>query len=525
MGSDQQLTAIQLAIDPVGTARLLATVRDAVLSGSPAPATPREVVSESWQRCLSAGVDPDRQHPAISFDMKSVCEIRAGHPLAQVLPLLRSTLVGVADEALHVMVITDATGHVLWMDGQSDVRRLAERIQFVEGVRWTEDSVGTNAIGTAIAVDRPVQIYAWEHFASDQHVWTCAAAPIHDPETGAMLGVVDLSGPAQAIHPATAALVDAAARLAEAHLRIRMTTRDEQVRQRNMVHLERLGSVPGALLTTSGRVLATSAADWVQGRLDVPADGGECLLPNGETAIAEPVPDGFLLRPKDVSTSPRRSRRKLVLSFLGTGQPTAQADGRARPLTLRHAELVAALALHPNGLTGEQLALHVYGETGNPVTVRAEMHRLRAVLGEFVDTKPYRLRADVEADFLHVRRLLAAGRLEEAVRRYQGELLPASDAPAVREERQELTAVVRRAVIDRGDVPELLHWTDLDEGREDLEALTRLLARLAPTDPRRDAAAVRHERLRLQAARDAEDIRRRRARPALPPAGRPPRRS
>src|ERR1041385_1534538 len=103
MSPDQLSVATRLDLDPVSSARVLATVREAVLSGAPAPVPARDVVTASWRRCLDAGVDPDRQHPTIVFEERSVDEFRADHPLAQVLPLLRATLVGVADEAMHVM--------------------------------------------------------------------------------------------------------------------------------------------------------------------------------------------------------------------------------------------------------------------------------------------------------------------------------------------------------------------------------------------------------------------------------------
>ncbi|MER7499679.1 GAF domain-containing protein [Nonomuraea pusilla] len=520
MDSGQQLSTTQIATDTAGLAPLLAEVRHAVLSGDSAPAAPRPVVSDSWLRCRRAGLDPDRQQSLSPVDPKTVVELREAHPLAQVLPLLRSTLLCVAAESLHVMVVTDAEGRVLWMDGQRDVRRLADRFQFVEGVRWTEDTVGTNAIGTALAIGGPVQIYASEHYASGQHVWTCAAAPIHDPETDAVLGVVDVSGPFQTIHPATSSLVTAAAMLAEEHLRIRVLARDEGLRRRNMPHLDRLGGAPGALLSRSGRVLATSPAGWIEGRLTVPDEGGECLLPSGDVALAEPVPGGFLLRPAQPGRLTAGARPTVRLAFLGEGQPTAVISGRSRPLTLRHAELLTMLALYPRGLTADQLAAHLYGDAGNPVTVRAEMHRLRGLLGGLVEAKPYRLAADVEADFVTARRLVDRGRVREVMAGYPGALLPMSDAPAVRAEREELTAAVRRAVIDRGDAAALLRWTGLKDGREDMEALSRLLSLLPPADPRRASLIARHDRLSAQAEHEARLLRLRRAQAgprAVPP--------
>ena len=105
-----------------------------------------------------------------------------------------------------------------------------------------------------------------------------------------------------------------------------------------------------------------------------------------------------------------------MLRLLGDQQPHAFLDGRRIPLSLRHAELLALMALHPSGLTCEQSSFHLYGDEGNPVTVRAEIHRLRAQLGDVVRAKPYRLDCDVDADFLTVRRLLGSGNATAAVR-------------------------------------------------------------------------------------------------------------
>lgn len=69
-----------------------------------------------------------------------------------------------------------------------------------------------------MAEDSPVQIFSAEHFVRTHHVWTCTACPVHDPRTGELLGVVDVSGPAETVHPTTVALVGTAVKLAEASL-------------------------------------------------------------------------------------------------------------------------------------------------------------------------------------------------------------------------------------------------------------------------------------------------------------------
>jgi hypothetical protein len=171
-------------------------------------------------------------------------------------------------------------------------------------------------------------------------------------------------------------------------------------------------------------------------------------------------------------------------------------DGRELPLTLRRAELLTLLTLAPAGLTAEQLALALYGEDGNPVTARAEIHRLRTQLGErAMRTKPYRLRAEVEADFLTARAALRTGDLRAALAAGQAPLLPRSEAPAIRAERDELVAALRQAVLDRGDVDALWDYSQREPGRDDLAVFERLAAELPVQDPRQPVAEAREAAL------------------------------
>ncbi|MCA1185624.1 MULTISPECIES: helix-turn-helix domain-containing protein [unclassified Saccharopolyspora] len=491
--------------DPMERARLLRRVHSAVLAGERAPHAPRPVVFESWRRSLAASVDPDRVEPPMSFDVDRLAEIRAAHPIAACVPLLRRTLLDAADGTTHIMVITDAEGNILWREGHPNVCRAADRVRLSEGTTWSETSMGTNAMGTTLATGRPVQIHSAEHLVRRYHSWTCAASPVHDPETGRILGSIDISGPLHTMHPALAALVAAATTLVESTLREWMARRDERLRERNMGALRALRGEPGALLSATGRVVAAEPGDLaLPERVELDRPEGALLL-GGREARIEPLDDGYLLRaPRAAATGARSSTAAgrdgqlpptLRLRFL-TSRPTAELRGREVSLSPRRAELLAVLALSPDGLNAEQLALALHGEQGNPVTVRAEIHRLRTQLGhDVVQTKPYRIAAEVDADFLQLRAALRAGRLDPALELHRGALLPSSEAPAVREEREDLLAGLRGAVLSARD-PELL-WRLADgaAGRDDIEVHEALLVVLPAQDWRRPTVAARLHRL------------------------------
>ncbi|WP_433352750.1 GAF domain-containing protein [Microtetraspora malaysiensis] len=483
-------TTMDVASDPAAQFSVLQQVREAMLSGDRPRVAPRSVILDSWRRSLAARVDPEHFRPPVVYKPEDVPDVRSAHPLRDVLPLLRELLVSIADQSSYVMIVTDAAGTILWREGPAGLCRIADPVGLCEGTGWAEGAIGTNAMGTALAVDAPVQIYSAEHLVRTYHPWTCAAAPVHDPDSGRTLGVIDISGLLHELHPAVVTLVSASARLAESHLRRQMEMRDERLRVKHLPRLIGLRGEPGALVTATGRVIAAEpfGGPWPE-RLAIRPGSDRVLLADGREALVEPLPEGYLIRlPR---TTPASRRPVLSLSFLGD-RPVAVLDGRELPLTLRHAELLALLALRPAGLTAEQLALQLYGDDGNPTTVRAEIHRLRAQLGEAAMTaKPYRLRAEVEADFLTVRDALRSGDIRAAVAAAHAPLLARSEAPAIRAERDQLVTALRSAVLDTQDHEALWTFGQSEPGSEDIEVFERLVAESPARDPRQAVAAAR----------------------------------
>jgi hypothetical protein len=205
---------------------------------------------------------------------------------------------------------------------------------------------------------------------------------------------------------------------------VRLAIADEQLRVRNMGHLTSLRGRPGALLTPTGRVLAGEPYGVWPARVALTPGSERVRLDDGREMVVEPLAEGYLVHApsRAASASPRRA---LSLRFLGDS-PSVLLDGTPIPVTLRPAELLAALALHPDGLTAERLAMLLYGDDGNPTTVRGEVLRLRGLIGaDVLRTRQYRLDAVVDTDFGAVGRALAAGRPAEALRACAGPCCPA----------------------------------------------------------------------------------------------------
>ena len=63
-----------------------------------------------------------------------------------------------------------------------------------------------------------MQLFSAEHLVGTHHTWACTAAPITDPATGRLLGVLDVSGPLDTLSADTLRMVRCAVRVAESLL-------------------------------------------------------------------------------------------------------------------------------------------------------------------------------------------------------------------------------------------------------------------------------------------------------------------
>ncbi|MFE4500288.1 GAF domain-containing protein [Rhodococcus sp. NPDC056743] len=406
--------------DPRNYARTLAAVYDATMAGDRSPARPRDVIRKSWQRLRELGVDPEQSRVEPSMDVAELDLRRRESGLYDVLDDVTRGLESVTASGENIMVVADIRGTVLWRSGSNRVLDQAGRLGFIEGANWAEDSVGTNAIGTALVSHQAVQIFSAEHYARSHHPWTCAGAPIRDPRDDRVIGVVDISGPAKTIHPTTLALVDAVARLAQSHLR-----------DKHRDNLDQLRSVAAPMLARGGSpALVTDAHGWVAAvdslphrtRILLPAalTPGRTWFPALGLCELDPLPGGWLIRPTSVGSNGaaptvhvdlRDSENMSVTVSSELGEWTYSP-------TQRHAEILFLLGSERRGRTASQLAQDLFDDPARTVTVRAEMSRLRKNLAGVVAAQPYRF--------------VDAAQVMLSCPDIGAHLLPFSSAPAVR---------------------------------------------------------------------------------------------
>jgi hypothetical protein len=444
-------------------AKSLARVRDTALSGGE-PRNVRKVIRDSWQRAQRLGVRPDRYLPPLALPEDEIAEMRREHALARVWPLLSDTMHWATSEPGHLLFLSDAEGHLLWMEGRRPALTAAERIRLVPGALWSEDAAGPSGIGTTLTHRRPFQITGAEHYLSVATAYTCTGAPIRDPITGQPLGVIDLTCGVRDSGPMALSLLATAARLAEAELRTISLRRRAGLQERYLERLSRRSGTQSAIVTPEGHVLHADPPGWLPSQIAAIPREGPVLLPTGRPALAERLSSGgpFLLIAQNAG-----SGQALTFQVLGRDRALLHIAGVTHELSRRHSEILTVLLAHPGGLSADDLRSEVYGPAGKPVTLRAEIARVRSLLGHRLASEPYRLIGECHADFRALDAEVATGAFATLLDRYPGPLLPASSAPGVVLLRERLHQRLRDRLLRDGDTDSMTRWLTSRHGRAD----------------------------------------------------------
>ena len=403
----------------------------------------RDVVRESWRRAQAQRLNPDRLLAPLLFESRELSDYRDAHPLAQVMPVIRKLLVEDADDDSGMLVaVGDAMGRLLWVEGDHDLKRKAESMMFVEGSDWSEAVAGTSAPGTALALNHAIQIRREEHFNRLVHAWSCTAVPVHDPETKAIIGVIDITGGEQAVDRHTMPLMVATAHAVESELLL------QRMRSRSSV------SAPEK---SASRTLLFSPRQ--------PAKSAQ-------------------VRP--------------TMHVLGRDTAQLQLDGKQLELSVRHAEIMTLLAWHRAGLSAERLAELLWDDPAATSRVRPEMVRLRKLLEDVApelapESRPYRLPSSIELDAHQVVALLDRGAYRAALAAYQGPLLPGSSAPGIEAIRAEVAATLREALLSAASLEVLMEFANTDEALHDVDVWQQVLKMLPAKSPKRSRVVTHLE--------------------------------
>lgn len=239
------------------------------LAGEITTAAPTELIA-SWKRSLQSGVNPTSGAAPFAVHGDAINALRWRH--RELLAASDRLFTATADlfaDSYSILLLTNADGVILKAAGDLRTLEAGEKIHLMTGGDWREATAGTNGIGTALATRQPTYIHGSEHFCEGIKAWSCAAAPICEPGTGALLGVLDISGPPSTYQINNLTLAVTAAR------QIEMVLAEQVAREhmRLLAHcLQRLSSADAAGLIAidrRGRLVHTTA------RIALPVNPGE----------------------------------------------------------------------------------------------------------------------------------------------------------------------------------------------------------------------------------------------------------
>lgn len=344
-----------------------------------------ESIASSWQRSVSAAIPKERSAaPLLSLAQKQPSALDIA------LQYCGNDLKHVAEQSSMVIAVGDVGSTIIWTAASQQMRSAAERVHFVEGGQWGEEMVGTNALALSIKTRQSSCVFSNEHYMQSVQDWVCYAAPIIDPHSRQLLGVIDLS-----------------------------TTWTNH--------------------NSLGILAAERCASIIQ------------------TALQE------------------QQRQQLYIRAFSI--PQVLFNGKNLVLTPRQIEILSILALCPQGLNLETLHQALYGERKVSMgTLKAEMSQLRDVLGGMLGSRPYRLLAHVEADFLQAENALDSGYVSSALQLYTGVFLAKTESPFLCAWRDCLESRLSDAIFKAKETDMLLkHVARFPEAIDAVERLIELL--------------------------------------------------
>lgn len=322
-------------------------------------------ICESWRRCaLDYSLDPARRYAPTIIDRQTIEERRTQHAeLVQIASAEIDWLYDQIAESGYALVLTDASGIVLYEKADPALDATFRSAGLVIGADWSEPREGTNGIGTCIAENRPITVHREEHFRSCHIGLSCSGSPIHDP-AGSLVAVLDAStvntqGSAhdsRAGQAHTMALVNLSAQLIEkcvflSHFErgivLRFHARPELV---NLQHDGALALARDATVIaadqTASRLLGASPAELIGRRID------EILDVRAEELIAPGTQARAALWPvRDV-----RFGRRFFASLVHSTPGARLSHVASRMRQPQSVVQVAATANRKSALTLEELA-------------------------------------------------------------------------------------------------------------------------------------------------------------------------
>ncbi|KEZ86826.1 ATPase AAA [Clostridium sulfidigenes] len=167
-------------------------------------------IRDSWIRCKEYNVDYMDGRGVEKYKAPVGIKVKENIDLVSVAHSIMENLYNTISGSGFALFLADKDGYIIDVIGDDSILEKARDLRFTKGALWSEKAVGTNAIGTCLYLNKPIQTIGAEHYGIQQHSWTCSSAPIHDSD-GKIIGCINMSGICKDAHLHTLGIVIAAA--------------------------------------------------------------------------------------------------------------------------------------------------------------------------------------------------------------------------------------------------------------------------------------------------------------------------
>lgn len=208
----------------------------------------KSVIALSHERCRKLGI---KEEQVVSSKVIGQTELQEKFAENRDMILTASPymeqLINIVKGHNFFALLTDGEGCILNAIGDEKILSEAFDLKMVPGAYMNEESIGTNSMAVVIKTGEPVQLSGKDHFIKAYHRWTCSGAPIKDHH-GNLIGVLDLTGYTDLVHPHTLGMVIAASNAIEEMMKVKEFNRLQNM---NNKHIKTIfNSMPVAIVTS-----------------------------------------------------------------------------------------------------------------------------------------------------------------------------------------------------------------------------------------------------------------------------------
>ena len=207
----------------------------------------KSIISKSHQRCIDLGISENLVYSSRILDEAELqSRLAKNRSLILTASPYINQLANFVKNSNFFALLTDEEGCILNAIGDEKILSEAFALKMIPGAFMDEKSIGTNAMSMVITEKQPIQISGSYHFIKAYHKWTCSAAPIMN--NNKLIGVLDLTGYTEDVHPHTLGMVVAASKAIE---EIFKEKEYNKVKNKDRSHINRIfESIPVGIITS-----------------------------------------------------------------------------------------------------------------------------------------------------------------------------------------------------------------------------------------------------------------------------------